>query len=1012
MPAPDHPSNRTGSLEVAAPALTRRGPRHRAEDLQRFTALLQFVPDATLVVDGTRHIRSVNHQVEELYGYAAKELLGQPVELLIAEHLRPVQRQRLVEFAGNFHAAVAGVPWSGRRKDGSEFPAEVRLGPLSLEGGEELIVVSLHDISDLQWAHDAQVATQAANQDLQALQSIFDTALSHLSQGDLLTALLERITDILQVDNAAVLLVDAAGETLTVQAVRGLLEPVAPRVRIPVGQGFAGRIAATGSPVVVDDITTFPVFNPSFREQLHSLAGVPLVLGDQVLGVLHIGTVLPRHFTDSDVHLLQQVADRMALAIDRARLYASEQQARCDAEAALARAQMSETRFLRLMDAGIAGIVVGDTTQVIEANDAYLRMLGYTRDDLEAGRLRGAVLSPPQEQELTRQMVQQALQTGESVLQEKEYIRKDGSRVPVLVGIVLVQRDPVRLVSIVLDLTEQKRLEHEREAARVEAEQQAAQLEAIFEAMADGVVVFDAAGRLARENAAQRRLLGIDTAPPDVADLTLPERLALFAAQDEQGRPLGLDEGPLPRALRGEILSGTETMDIRSRTLDGREVELSVSAAPLRDRDGHLTGAVAVFRDQTEQKQLERERAAQAEQLDRLFESIADGLLLYNTEGKVVRSNVEARRILGLDAAPDAYAQQSLPDRLQHYEAYDDHGHRLAFEDFPAVPVLRGQVTGAAAREIRLRTLDGHELELYVRAEPLRDEAGRLTGVVTVLHDQTAEKRLTRQEEEAHAQKLAAERVAEQMSAFLATAAHDIRSPLTVAAARVQLAVKAAERLAAALDVPVPTLAVSAEPPKLLAAEMRESLQRAYASMDQLKRQVNLLFDVTQAQSQQLVLELAPVDLRALVEEQVAALQVGVHGHRLQVQVPANAVLVEADADRLDQVLANFVSNALKYSPANRPVTVGVSVEEQEAVVRVTDQGPGIPLDEQGRIWDPFYRSPEVPLQPGNQTEKGSLGLGLSICKQLIELHPGGRIGLESAVGKGSTFWFRLPLAS
>ena len=136
-------------------------------------------------------------------------------------------------------------------------------------------------------------------------------------------------------------------------------------------------------------LTTFPVANPLLREQLRSVAGVPLVLGEQLLGVVHIGTVLPRHFTARDVELLQQVADRMALAIDRARLYESEQQARWDAEAALARARVSETRFQRLMDAGIVGIVVGDTTQVIEANDAYLRMVGYTREDLEAGNLTG-----------------------------------------------------------------------------------------------------------------------------------------------------------------------------------------------------------------------------------------------------------------------------------------------------------------------------------------------------------------------------------------------------------------------------------------------------------------------------------------------------------------------------------------------------------------------------------------------------------------------------------------------
>jgi PAS domain S-box-containing protein len=733
---------------------------------------------------------------------------------------------------------------------------------------------------------------------------------------------------------------------------------------------------------------------------------------------------MPRHFTEQDVQLLQKAADRMALAIDRARLYTREQEAREKLGERVAQLEA-------VMEAVPDALAVYDMNGTIMLHNAAADAqtarfnpqapLGETVSERFAHvggvyNVDGRPLQP--EQWTVSRALRGEVFAGSDALTIAVHL-PDGEPIYFSVTGAPLRDAEGRIIGAATtgrDITQQKRLEREREAARAEAEQQATQLAAIFEALADGVAVFDAEGRLIRENAAQRRLQGRDTLSnslaPDVADMSLPEHLALFATRDKNGRLLGLDEGPLPRALRGEILSGAETMDIRARMLDGREVELSVSAAPLRDREGHLTGAVAVFRDQTEQKRLERERAEQAEQLDRLFEGNADGLILYDTQGQLVRLNAEARRILALDAAPSAYAQQSLPDRLRHYEAYDEQGHRLEVEELPVAQVLRGEVKDAEAREIRLRALDGRELELYVRAEPLRDETGRLTGAVTVMHDQTEEKRLTREREEAHARELAAERVAEQMSAFLATAAHDIRSPLTVAAARVQMAMKLAGRLAAAEDAPLPTLSVAAEPPTLLAAEVRESLQRAHAGMARLTRLVNLLFDVTQAHSQQLVLELASVDLRALLEEQVAALQVGTEGHRVQVQVPAHAVLVEADADRLDEVLANFVSNALKYAPADQPVTVQLEVMDHQAVVRVVDQGPGIPPEEQRRIWDPFYRSPEVPLQPDNQASKGSLGLGLSICKQLIELHPGGSIGVESVVGVGSTFWFRLPLAS
>jgi PAS domain S-box-containing protein len=966
---------------------------------------MQLAPDPTVVADALGHIRLVNRQAEELFGYSAEELLGQPVELLVPERLRAAHQQQRAAYTAAPHVRPFGanLPLSGQRHDGSEFPIEASLGLLD-EHGESYVIVCIHDISTLQWVHDAQVAAQVANQELRALQAVTDTALSHLTLDDLLPVLLERITDVLDVDNAAVLLLDSAGKTLTIQAVHGHEEPRSPQVRVPIGQGFAGRIAATREPLVVDDITTFPVANSLIRKQLQSVAGVPLMLGEQLLGVVHVGTVQPRHFSARDVQLLQQVADRMAMAIDRALLFEAEQQARRDAEAALARARMSEMRFQRLMDAGIVGIVVGDTTRVIEANDAYLRIVGYTREDLEAGNLKGAVLSPPQEQELTKQMIQQALQTGESVLQEKEYIRKDGSRVPVLVGIVLLQRDPVRLVSIVLDLSDRKRLEWEREAARAETEQQTTQLAAIFEAMADGVVVFDAGGHLVRENTAHQRLMGIDTAPPQFSELPLLERVALFAARDEQGRPLEPDEGPLPRALRGEVFSGAEALNIRSRTLDGREVELSVTAAPLWDREGHLTGAVGIFRDQTERKQLERERTEQAGQLDRLFEGITDGLIVYNVKGQLMRVNAAARRILGLDAAPAEYAQLTVRDRLDLYRARDEQGQPLAHEEWPVVRVLLGQATGADSREIRLSALDGREVEVNLSAAPLHDRQGHLIGAVAVLHDQTEYKRLAQEREEARASELAAEEVAQQLNAFLAVAAHDIRTPVTVISSQVQLALRRSQRLAAGHT--------SGEEPSTQAADdVAESLGIAWTGVKRLRRLVEHLFDVAQAQTGTLTVKLAPCDLSALVRGQVAAQQETVPDRHIVLEVPVELVPVQADADRLDQVLSNYLSNALKYSPADQPVTVRLEVVDNQAVVSVTDHGPGLPEEEQGHIWELFHRVPGIEVQSWSGESSGSLGLGLHICKQLMELHPGGCVGVESVLGEGSTFWFRLPLA-
>ena len=265
---------------------------------------------------------------------------------------------------------------------------------------------------------------------------------------------------------------------------------------------------------------------------------------------------------------------------------------------------------------------------------------------------------------------------------------------------------------------------------------------------------------------------------------------------------------------------------------------------------------------------------------------------------------------------------------------------------------------------------------------------------------------------EAHARELTAQQVAEQLETFLAVAAHDIRSPLTVVSSQVQLARRRAGRLVEAfaaspradsLTAPLVTQAVDAVVESLVAAE---------AGVERMRRLVVQLFDVVRARSELLAVELAPCDLTALVQKNVAAQQAAVPQRRIELEVPETMVLVDADADRLDQVMSNYLTNALKYSPAEQPVTVKLEVVEHQAVVSVADHGPGLPRKEQSRIWELFHRVPGIEAQSESGQASGSLGLGLYICKQLVELHPGGSVGVESVVGEGSTFWFRLPLVS
>jgi signal transduction histidine kinase len=316
-------------------------------------------------------------------------------------------------------------------------------------------------------------------------------------------------------------------------------------------------------------------------------------------------------------------------------------------------------------------------------------------------------------------------------------------------------------------------------------------------------------------------------------------------------------------------------------------------------------------------------------------------------------------------------------------------------------------VTEAHSREGRLRALNGQVLEVISSLAPLRDQQGQVVGAVTILHDQTEQKRLAREREEARVHEMALEDTARHMDEFLATASHDLRTPLTVVKSRVQLALRRLTRLQDSAAAPPDSLSETDQ------QALYESLLAANQSADRLTRLVALLFDVSRARSGTLELELTRCDLAALVREQVVAQQMVALDRTIDLVLPdTQSIWVLANADRLSQVLSNYLSNALKYSPADQPVTVQLAVVDDQAVVSVADHGPGMPPEEQSHIWELFHRVPGIEVQYENGDSAGSLGLGLHICKQLVELHPGGRVGVESTVGVGSTFWFRLLLAS
>ncbi len=151
---------------------------------------------------------------------------------------------------------------------------------------------------------------------LRRLEALTDPALVHLDTEELLDELIDRVEDLLDVDTVAVLLVDPTGSALIARAARGLEEEVHQGVRLPLGRGFAGRIASTRAPVRLDHVGPDTVLNPIlWQKGVRALLGVPLLADGRLLGVMHVGTVGARQFDDEDTTVLQLAASRIATCV-------------------------------------------------------------------------------------------------------------------------------------------------------------------------------------------------------------------------------------------------------------------------------------------------------------------------------------------------------------------------------------------------------------------------------------------------------------------------------------------------------------------------------------------------------------------------------------------------------------------------------------------------------------------------------------------------------------------------
>ena len=383
--------------------------------------------------------------------------------------------------------------------------------------------------------------------------------------------------------------------------------------------------------------------------------------------------------------------------------------------------------------------------------------------------------------------------------------------------------------------------------------------------------------------------------------------------------------------------------------------------------------------------------AGDAHQIDIAFDALADSVLIFDREGHILRVNAADRALLGYDSDAPSGFTTSLRERGRLLNLRDPLGQPISEDRSPFERILRGEtLSGQQAMDARLRSLDGRDIEVSISGEPFVDVTGRLNGGVAVTRAVTEQRR--------HERKL--QNTNRRLREFLAIAAHELKTPITASKGYVQLAIKRMNRLESIATTEAPGLVDSIQ-------QMRKNLADAEQSAQRLARLVERLMDVAHIQANKLEIRVEAVDLGAIIHAKVREQRLASPARAIRYKVrPIRAVPTVVDPDRVGQVLLNYLANALKYSPEDSIVEVTLEMRDTEARVSVRDAGPGIPPDEQERIWKRFE-------QLGSMQQAGSstgLGLGLYISRAIVEAH-GGHVGVQSAIGQGSTFWFDVPLA-
>ncbi|MCC8944852.1 AAA family ATPase [Bradyrhizobium sp. Arg62] len=704
----------------------------------------------------------------------------------------------------------------------------------------------------------------------------------------------------------------------------------------------------THETVILDDALSQRAFSDPYLLQgrVRSILSLPLINQGKLTAILYLeNNLAPNIFTPDRVALLKVLASQAAISIENAKLYHD--------------IADRERKIRHLVEANIIGIIIADRERrIVEANDAFLRMLGYDRLDFALGRVSLTELTPPEWREADERIWAEMISTGIAEPFEKEYFRKDGSRVPVLVGAATMFKDGGNEgLAFVLDLTERKRAEEalrRSEAYLAEAQRLSHTSSWALDVRRREFVYLSSEAY---------RLFGFDPkkdirSPQPFYDRILPEdrerviEMAQQAVQEKAGREV----------------------DFRIALPDGSIKYVHSVGHPLLGTDGEVVEVVSTHIDVTEQH-LANERLQKAfddikkseDHLRLVVDTIPALVWRANPDGIPDFLNQPALDYTGLklDQAetgwPRAFHLEDKKDMLQKWTAIRESG-------------MPGEL------EARLRRFDGEYRRFLFRGVPLRDELGNIVkwyGSSTDIEDRTqALARLQQMQSDlAHMNRVSV------MGELAASLSHEIAQP--IASARNNA--RAAQNF------------MKMQPPDL--GEVREALSCVVADADRSAE----IIDRIREQIKKAPPRKGRFDLNAAIREVITLGQsVTVrNGVSVQARLVEGLAPVLGDRIQLQQVMLNLILNAAEamssVEEGAKELLISTEQDQACALVCVRDSGPGIDPAHLDRVFDAFYT-----------TKSSGTGMGLSICRSIIHAH-GGKLWVEANEPRGAAFQFTLP---